>query len=756
MILGPDRFADLMAQTPDWGTYLDSTQADNWLTSQSVFGGDPTFLSNRLLSAPLAMSAWSTMRLGGSPTLGIQISDGALKRVTEAATAAWDLGNGIGVLANANVGEALRDFVSGKGPLVELSRRLAKTEIGTALTGLVGGIPFIGTYVDAALAVFEVVKRAQAANRAKEQAEAQAQAQLALSGTVSPECSDAAAVALDRTQAQRILSSIPGGDGRPVGSLGELEQAQSNADLTSLFSPTTLPSGRVLGAKGVFGTTDPENPSELQPGDLYVVLDDCTTPGSQGREHYVRTGIVQGNQAPGLGYVFGAGTFLGPMAAVASRVNENYVNSRRGPLSKWSYNVSLKDVGFAGALNRQFGDYVPASRAFGRNLEALVQTAPYCYQIDLDAIEFAWLAYYAGWSKTAARLWQGRWVIPVGAPHWQCLQTLDQARANMEPPPREYGTTRQQEYWLTGVPNKMPGSGFLCGTDQTRERDKKERQRGDWPHEGFHGLRDHATVLQGLGPFQSSERGGKAELAVPETLHGGLTTFNFGDDRILLQGTPNVATCALATRVEIDGVSTVGIGWPRELLARMGKKLKPGSAKGGWGTAIPPLGETATFEVEGGGHGEWGSIVDVAIRPAIRRIRERQRWYLGTLQCAYVSQTAPAFRNAELRSLLEQRRTQLLSNSARNKVVLDDVIDDFGPDSYREALQSSGLSIGPTDLKAQSSASVLDPDAGPSPDADIPGTVGPLGFSDGSTPSGGAGAAVFGAAALLGLLAVSR
>jgi len=446
------------------------------------------------------------------------------------------------------------------------------------------------------------------------------------------------------------------------------------------------------------------------------------------------------------------------MAAVLNRVSSR-AKARVGPWSKWEYGIAEKDSQFVGTLNRQYGDFVPASRAFGRQIEAMVQTAPYCYQIDCDAIEAAWRGYYAGWRLLASRMNRAKWVLPGAGPHWACFRSLAASIYSGDQEPR--GTEAEIREWhlarTLGITGEAPdyfGDRHLCGTDLSMELSRKQRNQGYWRHSGARGMRDHWPDLARLGPFDPTD---KPELVVESHIHHGLSSFHSRDDRLLVQGSPNVATCALATRLEIDGKSIVGIGYPREVLARAGNPKVTEKGGGGWGS-LPDIGDTYAFELENGGSGEWGSILDIAILPALRKIRQRQKWYLGTLQCAYTSQTAPAFNNPELAQLLIERRTQLLSHDARNKVVKADVLDRYGAASdgnYLSALEASGLADLP--LAAGPPEPVEIGDEGPLPDADIPGTVGGLGVVGGPGGGSGGGAALaLGAAGMLGLLAFSR
>lgn len=82
------------------------------------------------------------------------------------------------------------------------------------------------------------------------------------------------------------------------------------------------------------------------------------------------------------------------------------------------------------------------------------------------------------------------------------------------------------------------------------------------------------------------------------------------------------------------------------------------------------------------------SVVRYAVEDQLRR---RQRKYLGTITCAYVSRDDPAFRrDQELRELLQERRQLLLSHEARFLVDLDHVPDD----DYRSALTLSRKAVG--------------------------------------------------------------
>jgi hypothetical protein len=96
----------------------------------------------------------------------------------------------------------------------------------------------------------------------------------------------------------------------------------------------------------------------------------------------------------------------------------------------------------------------------------------------------------------------------------------------------------------------------------------------------------------------------------------------------------------------------------------------------------------------------WGPM-GMCVEPYLERVEKKQWDALDTLQCAYVSHSAPAFEEGTpgvfLRARLIERRTQLLQHSARFEVHLADVVDSVDTEppnilsNYRAMLKASGV-----------------------------------------------------------------
>jgi hypothetical protein len=104
----------------------------------------------------------------------------------------------------------------------------------------------------------------------------------------------------------------------------------------------------------------------------------------------------------------------------------------------------------------------------------------------------------------------------------------------------------------------------------------------------------------------------------------------------------------------------------------------------------------------------WGPM-GMCVEPYLARVEQKQWDALDTLQCAYVSHSAPAFEEgtpgAFLRARLIERRTQLLQHPARFDVHLADVVDSVNNEppnilsNYRAMLKASGVqNFGPGGL----------------------------------------------------------
>ena len=81
------------------------------------------------------------------------------------------------------------------------------------------------------------------------------------------------------------------------------------------------------------------------------------------------------------------------------------------------------------------------------------------------------------------------------------------------------------------------------------------------------------------------------------------------------------------------------------------------------------------------------TIFGAYIRPAMKKLRQRQEFYLGKLTVAYIDLNGAAFQDRALKEKAIENRILLLEHPSRFQVRLDDVIDD----EYRAALIQSGV-----------------------------------------------------------------
>lgn len=136
------------------------------------------------------------------------------------------------------------------------------------------------------------------------------------------------------------------------------------------------------------------------------------------------------------------------------------------------------------------------------------------------------------------------------------------------------------------------------------------------------------------------------------------------------------------------------------------------------------------------------TMYDTHIRPALETVRNRQKYFLRhSLVCAYVRRDWDAFRDDEIKELLDRMRATLLEHPDRKLVNMRDVPrDEPGvegrPGTWREQLFASGVPKIPTVSKIKFGqnrpAGTIEPEDEPAPV--VPGATYEMPFAGGREP----------------------
>ena len=711
------RFDDFDAEIPglarEWDSwFLDSSSLDSFLTLESG-------LSNGLMLdsiASVGMSSWVDVQrnLGANASYGVQVTGGVVEGFISAASSEWNIGQG-GVVSGIFEGlpnpdqaldQALRAFGGDGVDADALAGALGKAALGIALGVVSAAVPVVGAVAGLVAGAVTLIVREY--REAKGDSYAVPQSYLPTSGATAATCSSGSANAADEYMMRLIRESMPvfaavgGTRGIPT-TTGDVEKAAKLTDLTSIFLPDVIPSGRTSPeiefadsmedgslVRGV--TRHPRAPGDryfyagepdttAKPGELYVTQDLCPDT----RRAFVRVGVARNFGSLGVGWTPGRGAFSGPeywvgvrgpqrgKAAGGTGKNGNR-NLPAWPHEKIGLEANVKQSRVVSAA-----EMFPASSAFMASLERQVMSAPGCFLVSPLEILLYWRQWQSGMQELAERVvWEG-YMLPGSI---------------------------SRAYYAQGGP-----TSYLCQ-----------------PH----------------GWLNCSGSAGDALRPPP-----GVSTFVLGPEDVANVPAATFFRQAAAWRVKRQGrwvvESTIDAGSLDALKWQDGDPFRGYPTLAGARTEfremyVPdkiyafrdPTGRAA----DKGTTGYYGPVVDLIVEPWANSIAEMQKWALKTLQVAYVTQESPAIqKDSLLRGEMQARREQLLGHSARFKVKVPDVLDNVGPESYLAKLKASGVGkMGAGSLaSAPTAGAELEPGAG-MPTPEIPEPVAP-GFT--SAPQAG-------------------
>jgi len=443
------RFEDFDAEIPPlevaWDSwFLESESLDSFLSLESG-------LANGIMLdsiASVGMSSWVDVQrsLGSNIAYGVQLAGGVADTFIAAGKAQWNIGQGgvvsgiFGGLPNGEeaLSEALGAF-NGQGVNADaLAGALGKAALGVALGVVSAALPVVGAVAGLVAGAVTLIIREY--RKAEGDDFTIAQNYLPTSSATAALCRPGTANAADRMMLTVIRGQIPafasvGGVRGIPDTTGQVETAARLTELTDVFLPDVIPSGRTSpevkfadledysliagktkhprapGDKYVYaGLTD----SATKEGDLYVIQDQCT----DARRAFIRVGIARDFGSVGTGWIPGRGAFSGP-AYWVGRVGVQRGKAAGGPGTAsanssrelpWPHekiglgpNVQSEGNGWVSAA-----EMFPASSAFMASLERQVMSAPGCFLVSPLEILLFWRQWQSGFQELGERfVWEG-------------------------------------------------------------------------------------------------------------------------------------------------------------------------------------------------------------------------------------------------------------------------------------------------------------------------------------------------------------
>ncbi len=729
---------------------IPSPDLESSLAQSGSFSADFELL-NSTASAGLTLWVDLERALGQNMGHGVQITGGVLDALEGAAGEDWNMG-GSGVVGSifAGTGDLLEtaiDSVNQNGIDAEImAKQLGKAAIGIAIGALTAANPAIGAV--AGVIAFGVRFAMEEFKRASEADYMPITAVMGLSGATATNCNAASAMAAD-SYMMRMISGVGGLDilagaqgvnGIPSDT-GQLEKAAAFTDLTQLFLPGPIPTGRTSPEIKWYPCTGSQDPQfnapdgcfeflegypgysdhpmatgkslgdggfgqlrEINhtpdPGDFFAVQDLCSRPGSV----FFRIGIAGGLGDPGYGWMPGMGHFSG----------DQFMSGRVGPQNGDAIGGTGKDdgglkYGFPhgiwglGANVKQdtyvlSEDLYPASSAMLASCERQAVSSPGCFLVRPFVIRALWGQWMDGMRVLADRLVWERGSLP-GSVERSFFHNWGPGvrKSDFDP----YG-------------QKLPNPGSWPGAPNRSTYQLRNNQAAP--------TSDVITIAHnycGQASAWRVKKGGKT--LVSSYLTGQIP--DAGSAARMIPGSPEwwVRIWAKDGPMPIQWLDGDPFEsgpldyWPNMLIPDRIYRFKD------------PTGVLT----DKGTIGEWGPVDEIAINPWCDDVRAMQMWALKTLQCAYVTQYAPAFRDIDPQNTLElelrNRREQLLTHEARFKIETRDVLDSVGPDSYLALLKSSGVGkMGAGSLTWAPGGAELDPGhpAAPEPQLAAPESSG--------------------------------
>lgn len=649
------------------------------LDSFLAAGGNEV-IANSLSSA--SATVWADLQgaLAANMAVGIQAATGAAEKLSDAARAQWNIGSS-GLIPSIFAGHgpelaaALQAYgESGFDPEI-LAKRLSKVAIGVAISALSVSFPPLGAFSALISGAVKVIVTTSRAAKNDDSPVIPVNF-LPASGATAAGCTPGSANAADRFMLETILLepvfAAAGQNGIPD-TRAQVEDAAQLADMTRLMLPAELPTGRTS--------------------------QDLT---------WIQSAIPSDHPlAP-------AGKSAGAIEEVrAAKPGELYVvEDECNPSSVW-----LR-VGLDRQLGSQGYGWAPGRSAFtGPGYAYGNARAPGGREND------SYLARKIGSdARFLANTWTGAETMFPAASSF--LSNIE--RQAMDSPYCYLFDAEKialfWDQWQSGMTelslalafegNQMPGS----------------LSRRCW---AFHGWQSDASGCDGLAGLQATHwalsRGDGVEFAVSRVMH-----------HFLRQASCWITTKRTSTG-DVEAVETS----PAKAKGLQNLEWLDGApdSHGSRGPYTVPT-RIYTFQdpsgkiTAPGTVGKYGPLSQLSVKPWANLLKSRQEYFLRTLQVAYVSETSPAFRNSILRQEMKARREQLLTNDARARVELEDVLDNVGPDSFRARLEASGVGkLGAFGFTSGGSSEFENP--GPPPAGEYPVPVPPGADPDSGGSLGG-------------------
>ena len=610
--------------------FPESEGLDSFLAS-----GGNAVIANSLSSA--SATVWADLQgaLAANMAVGIQAATGAAEKLSDAARSQWNIGSS-GLIPSIFAGHgpelaaALQAYgESGFDPEI-LAKRLSKVAIGVAISALSVSFPPLGAFAALISGAVKVIVTTSRAAKNDDSPVIPVNF-LPASGATAAGCTPGSANAADRFMLETILLepvfAAAGQNGLPD-TQAQIEDAAKLADMTRLLLPAELPTGKTN--------------------------EDLT---------WVQSAVPSDHP-------------LAPAGKSAGGI-EDLREARPGELYVLEDDCNPSSVWLRVGLDRELGSqgygWAPGRSAFtGPGYASGNARAPGGREND---------SYLARKIGTDARFLANTWtgaesMFPAAS---SFLSNIE--RQAMDSPYCYLFDAEKialfWDQWQSGMTelslalefegNQMPGS----------------LSRRCW---AFQGWRSPGSGCEGLAGLEATHwalsRGDGIEFAVSRVMHHFLRQASCW---ITSKSTANGNVEAVETW-PTHGQRISSLEWldgePEFLLSRQPYRVP---------TRIYRFRDPSGKITAPGTIGKFGPLSEISVKPWANLLRSRQEFFLKTLQVAYVSEYAPAFRNSLLRQELKSRREQLLSSDARARVELPDVLDNVGPDSYRSQLESSGV-----------------------------------------------------------------
>ena len=639
---------------PSWTSDV-LTQGEAW--AEQILGGDTLDAldlarETAWLSGTAAQAGWAEIQrqVMALPAVGLPDSIPGLRdRMLELGSNWWGVGEqstGMVWLATSGIGQAVGNILSspeGIGAAFPAALAAYRDKmIGRAIGVVVGEAPIVGWLFQIAYSGISFLIRRQAAldELTSQQAVPAATGVSAILPPFGGVQSRNRARAFDMKLLREVRGILDDVSISVAGSgdSGDLDESARGSDLTRAFLPAFIPSG--------MATVD-----EGEPGDLLFASEDAVS-------------------LPGEKSIPGLRVFASRPARLGDSLGVGYIPGLRRIMG-WDSIIDLE------GQPRTYTDPLSSTTQALSQLEYQCLRPPWCYMIDVDAIEAIWSSALSGWVELKTRLY---YRMRGG------ISGMDVFRPSSMIPRIQEPVVRSADpgWWINAsrICRTMPGGGLeerIIPGPPMCPRSKFEPVGMQHPDGYVMGPLDYFAGVEYFGLYDA-EPGSAAAADIAER---GTSVVRDMDD----PWGPDSQYVDSFRKVYRPGE-----------YGSWGEPYSPGMSPGKLVWPMVPEGQTVEWddpigEVSCPGTTvQTGSVLDIAIRPWLEKVRAAQLHYLGTHWCAYVHPGMPAFRsNPGLRFVLAGRFAQLLKSPSRFELHTEDVMDDAGPGSRKEMLQNAGV-----------------------------------------------------------------